>query len=113
MSRPSCRPPSKTSSRLLKRPICFVGALGRTLNVQRVRLACGRRAPPRIWTFLSSLQFDQHLLQALDACAGEEIVERPLVAAQAGHDETDGENDRREIGGEVPACRLAERQWAS
>jgi hypothetical protein len=34
-----------------KRPICFVGALGRTLNVQEVRLACGSRAPPRIWTF--------------------------------------------------------------
>ena len=31
------------------------GALGRTLNVQRVRLACGLRAPPRSWTFLSSL----------------------------------------------------------
>src|SRR5712692_12103853 len=57
------------ASRLLKRPICVVvggeavrrpsrpfrgspiGALGRTLNVQGVRLACGRRAPPRIWTF--------------------------------------------------------------
>src|SRR5437762_11853043 len=30
------------------------GALGRTLNVQEVRLACGHRAPPRIWTFSSS-----------------------------------------------------------
>ncbi len=39
----------------MKRPICFVGALGRTLNVQGVRLACSHRAPPRIWTFLSSL----------------------------------------------------------
>ena len=29
-------------------------ALDRTLNVQRVRLACGHRAPPRSWT-LSSL----------------------------------------------------------
>ena len=28
-----------------------VGALGRTLNVQGVRLACGRRAPPRSGTF--------------------------------------------------------------
>ena len=48
------------SERLLagcsKGPICFVGALGRTLDVQRVRLACGRRAPPRIWTLLSSPQ---------------------------------------------------------
>src|SRR5712692_871033 len=34
----------------------IIGALGRTLNVQGVRLACGRRAPPRIWTFLSSLR---------------------------------------------------------
>jgi hypothetical protein len=25
-------------------------ALGGTLNVERLRLACGRRAPPRIWT---------------------------------------------------------------
>jgi hypothetical protein len=33
-------------------PICFVGALDRTLNVQRVRLACGHRAPPRSWTLL-------------------------------------------------------------
>ena len=59
-----------------KRPICFVGALGRTLTPgeaepkagrahreivasasepQGVRLACGRRAPPRIWTFLRLL----------------------------------------------------------
>ena len=30
--------------------ICFVGALVRTLNVERLRLACGRRAPPRSWT---------------------------------------------------------------
>ena len=37
------------------RPICFVGALDRTLNVQRVRLACGLRAPPRIWTLLIAL----------------------------------------------------------
>src|SRR4029453_269369 len=35
-----------------KSPICFVGPLGRTLNVERLRLAYGRRAPPRIWTFL-------------------------------------------------------------
>src|SRR5207302_11217692 len=35
--------------------ICFVGALGRTLNVQRVRLACGLRAPPRSWTLLVAL----------------------------------------------------------
>src|SRR5215470_4211329 len=41
-------------------PICFVGALVRTLNVQRVRLACGHRAPPRIWTFLSSLRVFPH-----------------------------------------------------
>jgi len=41
---------------MLKKAICFVGALGRTLNVERLRLACGRRAPPRIWTFLSILR---------------------------------------------------------
>jgi hypothetical protein len=29
-----------------KRPICGVGAFGRTLDVQTVRLACGHRAPP-------------------------------------------------------------------
>ena len=29
------------------RPICFVGALGSRLNVQKVRLACCLRAPPR------------------------------------------------------------------
>src|SRR6185295_18014725 len=31
------------------------GALDRTLNVQRVRLACGHRAPPRSWTLLIAL----------------------------------------------------------
>src|SRR5213593_2340254 len=36
-------------------PICFVGALGCALNVQRVRLARSLRAPPRSWTFLNSL----------------------------------------------------------
>ncbi len=36
------------------------GALGRTLNVERLRLACGRRAPPRIWTFLSTLRVFPH-----------------------------------------------------
>jgi hypothetical protein len=39
-----------------KRPICFVGALGSRLNVERLRLACCLRAPPRIWTFLSRLR---------------------------------------------------------
>ena len=33
----------------------LVGALGRTLNVERLRLACGLRAPPRIWTLLIAL----------------------------------------------------------
>src|SRR5881275_1501867 len=32
-----------------------VGALGRTLNVQRVRLACDLRAPPCSWTLLIAL----------------------------------------------------------
>ena len=40
-------------------------------------------------------------------------MERPLVAAQAGHDEPDGEDDRREIGAEVAANRLAQRQRAA
>src|SRR6266545_7876631 len=31
------------------------GALDRTLDVQRVRLACGHRAPPRSWTLLFPL----------------------------------------------------------
>ncbi|PYO56528.1 MAG: hypothetical protein DMD83_13985 [Candidatus Rokuibacteriota bacterium] len=35
--------------------MCGVGALGRTLNVQRVRLACGPRAPPCSWTLLIAL----------------------------------------------------------
>src|SRR3970282_158337 len=34
---------------------CCVGALGRALNVRRVRLARGLPAPPRIWTLLASL----------------------------------------------------------
>src|SRR6476661_181979 len=36
--------------------MCFVGALVRALNVERLRLAPGLRAPPRIWTFLSPLR---------------------------------------------------------
>src|SRR5207247_3861749 len=36
--------------------ICSVGAFGRTLSVQRVRLACGPRSPPRAWAFLSGLR---------------------------------------------------------
>src|SRR6266536_4449255 len=36
-------------------PPSFVGALGRTLNVRRVRLACGPRAPPCSWTLLTAL----------------------------------------------------------
>ena len=36
-------------------PICFVGALGRALNVERLRLAPGLRAPPRSWTLLDRL----------------------------------------------------------
>src|SRR6266508_2691012 len=43
-----------------KPPSEELGALGRTLNVQRVRLACGPRAPPCIWTFLSSLRVFPH-----------------------------------------------------
>src|SRR5713101_3638067 len=35
--------------------VCGVGALGRTLNVQGVRLACGPRAPPCSWTLLIAL----------------------------------------------------------
>src|SRR5262249_376668 len=50
-----------------KGPICFVGALGRTLNVQGVRLTCGRRAPPRIWTLLSNRQVFTRLRQYLPA----------------------------------------------
>ena len=36
-------------------PICFVGALVRALNVERLRLAPGLRAPPRSWTLLAGL----------------------------------------------------------
>src|SRR5439155_17413282 len=36
-------------------PIGVVGALGCTLNVQRVRLACSHRAPPCRWTLLAVL----------------------------------------------------------
>src|SRR5437899_568370 len=35
--------------------IFYVGAFGRTLNVQRVRLACGPQAPPCSWTLLIAL----------------------------------------------------------
>src|SRR6185295_6320954 len=45
------------------------GALGSTLNVERLRLACGRRAPPRIWTFLSILRVFQHPARSADAVA--------------------------------------------
>src|SRR4029077_5238586 len=34
---------------------CFVGALARALNVERLRLAPGLRAPPRSWTLLIAL----------------------------------------------------------
>ena len=47
------------SSRMLKKPHLLRSRLSRTLNVQRVRLACGHRAPPRIWTFLSILLADR------------------------------------------------------
>src|SRR5678816_618128 len=36
--------------------ICFVGALDRRLNVQKVRLAGCHRAPPRSWTLLIALR---------------------------------------------------------
>ena len=36
--------------------ICFVGAVGSPLNVQRVRLAGCLPAPPRIWTLLATRQ---------------------------------------------------------
>ena len=39
-----------------------MGALGGTLTVQRVRLACRLWAPPRIWTFLGSLRVSRLLL---------------------------------------------------
>ena len=34
---------------------CFVGALCCTLNVERLRFACGLRARPRSWTLIISL----------------------------------------------------------
>ena len=40
--RPLGRPSNLLGRRMRKGPICFVGARGGTLNVQRVRLACGR-----------------------------------------------------------------------
>ena len=39
------------SARAVDKGPCFVGALGRALNVWKVRLARGLRAPPRSWTF--------------------------------------------------------------
>ena len=39
-----------------KGPSASLTPAGRTLNVQRVRFACGRRASPRSWTFLSRLR---------------------------------------------------------
>jgi len=50
----------RRASRLLKKAhLRECGALDRTLNVQKVRLACGRRAPPRIWAFLSGVRVFQ------------------------------------------------------
>ena len=51
--------PAPASGRLPKGPDLFVGALGRTLNVEEVRLACDLRAPPRIWTLLGSLHVER------------------------------------------------------
>ena len=44
--------------------ICFVGALGSPLNVERLRLAGCLRAPPRIWTLLDRLRPGRPGLQA-------------------------------------------------
>src|SRR6266508_5600739 len=55
-------PPRRAS----KPPSEELGALGRTLNVQRVRLACGPRAPPCIWTFLSSPRVFPHPARSLE-----------------------------------------------
>src|SRR5205823_9877120 len=56
-TRSSPRPRGAPTERLERRegPICFVGALGCTLDVQGVRLACSLRAPPRSWTRLLAL----------------------------------------------------------
>ena len=48
------------------------GALDRPLNVQRVRLAGGHRAPPRSWTLLIALAwvFADRLLRAAKGSGG-------------------------------------------
>src|SRR6266511_485004 len=62
------------------------GALDRTLNVQRVRLACSHRAPPRSWTLLIALA---ELLRQAPGY-GSPSAERGAAAATAA-------NDRRTI----------------
>src|SRR3972149_3307078 len=44
--------------------MCFVGALGCGLNVEKLRLARSLRAPPRIWTLLAALRRPQPSFRA-------------------------------------------------
>src|SRR5207249_10036570 len=46
-------------SRLVKKAYLLRWTLARPLHVQELRLACGPRAPPRRWTFLTSLRFSR------------------------------------------------------
>src|SRR6185503_7873225 len=59
------------------------GALRRTLDVQRVRLACGHRAPPRSWTLLTAL-------------AGS-LRTAASARGRSGHPGVQGQEARREV----------------
>jgi Dienelactone hydrolase family len=76
-----------------KRPICFVGALGRALNVQAVRLARSSRAPPRIWTFLRSLRSRSafRARELVGAVTHDPDLGEPTVARLHGDDVAGGE----------------------
>src|SRR6185369_10922091 len=71
-------------------PICFVGALDRRLNVQQVRLAGCRRAPPRSWTLLIALAgFLRRVPRAMTTA--HLLRWRPRQPAQVGRAEAGGE----------------------
>src|SRR5260370_500088 len=80
---------AKSMAEATGRERLFVGALGRRFNVQGVRLTCGLRAPPRIWTFLSRLPASERQLGEVVGIVAERGEDRQgsglTEAAQGGH----------------------------